>query len=62
MTTSHGRRIQIRRALAILTWVTLVVVAGLLWSGQYQRIIRIQAWEPAAILLSGYATFLSIFG
>lgn len=62
MTSSHGRRIQSRRALAILTWVTLVIVAGLLWSGQYQRTIRIQAWEPAAILLSGYATFLSIFG
>jgi len=62
MTSSHGRGIQSRRALAILTWITLVVVAGLLWSGQYQRTIRVQAWEPAAILLSGYATFLSIFG
>ena len=30
MTSSHGRRIQSRRALAILTWVTLVVVAGLM--------------------------------
>lgn len=62
MTSSHGRRIQSRRALAILTWVTLVVVAGLLWFGQQQRIIRVQAWEPASLLLSAYATFLSIFG
>ena len=62
MTSSHGRRIQSRRALAILTWVTLVVLAGLLWYGQQNRIIRIQAWEPASLLLSAYATFLSIFG
>ena len=62
MTSSHGRRIQGRRALAILAWATLVIVAGLLWYGQYKRIIRIQAWEPAALLLSAYATFLAIFG
>ncbi len=62
MTSSHGRRIQSRRALAILAWATLVVVAGMLWYGQQKRIIRIQAWEPAALVLSAYATFLAIFG
>src|ERR1700741_2363497 len=62
MTSSHGRRIQSRRGLAILTWVTLVAVAVLLWYGQHQQIIRIQAWEPASLLLSAYAAFLSIFG
>jgi len=62
MTSSHGRRIQGRRALAIMAWVSLVVVAWLLWRGQHQRIIRVQAWEPAALLLSAYATFLAIFG
>lgn len=62
MTSSHGRRIQGRRALAIMAWATLVVVAWLLWYGQHNRIIRIQAWEPAALLLSAYAAFLAIFG
>ena len=62
MTSSHGRRIQSRRALAVLAWLSLVIVAGLLWYAQVHRIIRIQAWEPAALLLSAYAAFLSIFG
>ena len=62
MTSSHGRRIQGRRALAIMAWATLVIVAGLLWYGQHKRVIRIQAWEPAALLLSAYAAFLAIFG
>lgn len=62
MTTSHGRRIQGRRALAIMAWVSLVIVAGLLWYGQVEDVIRIQAWEPAALLLSAYSAFLAIFG
>ena len=62
MTTSHGRRIQTRRALAMLAWVSLVMIAGLLWYGQEEDIIRIQAWEPAALLLSAYSAFLAIFG
>jgi hypothetical protein len=62
MTTSRSRRIQSRRALAILAWAMLAVVAWLLWHGQRERLIRIQAWEPAALLLSAYATFLAIFG
>ena len=62
MTSSHGRRIQGRRALAIMAWISLVVVAWLLWRGQHSRLIRVQAWEPAALLLSAYATFLAIFG
>jgi len=62
MTTSRSRRIQSRRALAILAWVMLAVVAWLLWHGQRENLIRIQAWEPAALLLSAYATFLAIFG
>ena len=51
MTSSHGRRIQSRRALAIMAWVSLVVIAGMLWYGQENGVIRIQAWEPAALLL-----------
>jgi len=62
MTTSHGRRIQSRRALAIMAWVSLVIIAGLLWYGQEEEMIRIQAWEPAALLLSAYSAFLAIFG
>ncbi len=62
MTSSHGRRIQSRRALAIMAWVSLVVIAGLLWYGQENGIIRIQAWEPAALMLSAYSAFLAIFG
>ena len=62
MTTSHGRRIQSRRALAMMAWVSLVVIAGLLWYGQENDLIRIQAWEPAALMLSAYAAFLAIFG
>ena len=62
MTSSHGRRIQSRRALAIMAWVSLVVIAGLLWYGQENGVIRIQAWEPAALLLSAYSAFLAIFG
>lgn len=62
MTTSHGRRIQSRRALAIMAWVSLMGVAGLLWYGQEKGVIRIQAWEPAALLLSAYSAFLAIFG
>ncbi len=62
MTTSHGRRIQGRRALAIMAWASLVTIAGLLWYGQEENMIRIQAWEPAALLLSAYSAFLAIFG
>ena len=62
MTTSHGRRIQSRRALAIMAWVSLVIIAGLLWYGQEEDFIRVQAWEPAALLLSAYSAFLAIFG
>ena len=62
MTSSHGRRIQSRRALAMMAWVSLVGIAGLLWYGQENGIIRIQAWEPAALLLSAYSAFLAIFG
>ena len=62
MTTSHGRRIQGRRALAIMAWVSLIIIAGLLWYGQEEGVIRIQAWEPAAFLLSAYSAFLAIFG
>lgn len=62
MTTSHGRKLQGRRALAILSWISLVAVAAMLWRGQYQGIIRSQAWEPAALMLSAYVTFLAIFG
>ncbi len=62
MTTSHGRRIQSRRALAIMAWVSLVIIAVMLWYGQEKNIIRIQAWEPAALLLSAYSAFLAIFG
>lgn len=61
MTSPHGRRLQTRRALAIMTWATLTL-AWLLWYGQRMDVIRIQAWEPAALVLSAYATFLSIFG
>ena len=62
MTSSHGRRIQGRRALAMMAWVSLVIIAGLLWYGQEEGVIRIQAWEPAALLLSAYSAFLAIFG
>ncbi len=61
MTSARGRRIQGRRALAIMAWVSLVVVALLLWYARVNRLIRVQAWEPAALLLSAYAMFLSIF-
>lgn len=61
MTSARGRRIQGRRALAIMAWVSLVVVAALLWYARVNRLIRVQAWEPAALLLSAYAMFLSIF-
>jgi hypothetical protein len=62
MTSPHGRRLQTRRALAIMTWATLTLCAWLLWYGQRYEVIRIQAWEPAALVLSAYVTFLSIFG
>lgn len=61
MTSARGRRIQGRRALAIMAWVSLVVIALLLWYARANRLIRTQAWEPAALLLSAYAMFLSIF-
>ncbi len=61
MTSARGRRIQGRRALAIMAWVSLVVIALLLWYARANRLIRVQAWEPAALLLSAYAMFLSIF-
>jgi len=45
-----------------MAWVSLVIIAGLLWYGQEEGVIRIQAWEPAALLLSAYSAFLAIFG
>ena len=45
-----------------MAWVSLIIIAGLLWYGQEEGVIRIQAWEPAALLLSAYSAFLAIFG
>ena len=61
MTNPHGRRIQARRATAILAWGTLVLLAILLRYGRVEGLIRSQVWEPAAMILSAFVAFLSLF-
>lgn len=61
MTNPHGRRIQARRATAILAWGTLVLLAILLRYAQVEGLIRSQVWEPAAMILSAFVAFLSLF-
>lgn len=61
MTTNHGRRIQGRRALAVLAWISLALLAWLLWYARRHQWIREQPWEPVALLLSAYCAFLAVF-
>ena len=61
MTNPHGRRIQARRATAILAWGALVLLALLLRYARVEGLIRSQVWEPAAMILSAFIGFLSLF-
>lgn len=61
MTNPHGRRIQARRATAILAWGTMVLLAILLRYARVEGLIRSQVWEPAAMILSAFVAFLSLF-
>jgi len=61
MTVQRGRRIQARRTAALLTWVALAVLAALLRYARVHGLIRAEVWEPAALLLTGFLTILSLF-
>lgn len=61
MTNPHGRRIQARRATAMLAWGALVLLAFLLRYARVEGLIRSQVWEPAAMILSAFVVFLSLF-
>jgi hypothetical protein len=61
MTVQRGRRIQARRTAALLTWAALAVLAALLRYARANGLIRAEVWEPAALLLTGFLTILSLF-
>ncbi|MEY4187505.1 MAG: hypothetical protein RIT02_2539 [Planctomycetota bacterium] len=61
MTVQRGRRIQSRRTAAMLTWAALAVLAVLLRYARMHSLIRGDVWEPAALLLTGFLTLLSLF-
>lgn len=61
MTVQRGRRIQSRRTAAMLTWAALAVLAVLLRYARVNSLIRGDVWEPAALLLTGFLTLLSLF-
>lgn len=61
MTVQRGRRIQARRTAAMLTWAALAVLAVLLRYARVNGLIRGDVWEPAALLLTGFLTLLSLF-
>jgi len=61
MTVQRGRRIQARRTAAMLTWAALAVLAVLLRYARVNSLIRGDVWEPAALLLTGFLTLLSLY-
>lgn len=56
-----GQRITTRRSTAIICWAAVVAVTALLIRGRQSGLIAGSQWEPAAILLSAFVAFLSLF-
>ncbi len=62
MIRSQGRRLQSRRATAVMIWVSMVLLALLLWQSRADGQTLMPVWEPAVLVLSAFVTFLSLFG
>ncbi|MFM7059399.1 MAG: hypothetical protein ACKO2P_21005 [Planctomycetota bacterium] len=62
MIRSQGRRLQSRRSAAVMIWVSMVLLALLLWRSRVDGQIQSLVWEPAVLVLSAFVTFLSLFG
>lgn len=62
MIRSQGRRLQSRRATAVMIWVSMVLLALLLWRSRGDGQTLRPVWEPAVLVLSAFITFLSLFG
>jgi hypothetical protein len=61
MIRSQGRRLQSRRATAVMVWVSMVLLALLLWRSRVDGHMSSPVWEPAVLVLSAFITFLSLF-
>jgi hypothetical protein len=62
MIRSQGRRLQSRRATSFMIWISLVLLAFLLWRARSSGQVPNTIWEPAVLVLSAFTTFLSLFG
>lgn len=62
MIRSQGRRLQSRRATSFMIWISLVMLAFLLWRARTSGQVPTSVWEPAVLVLSAFTTFLSLFG
>lgn len=62
MMRSQGRRLQSRRATALMIWISMVLLALLLWRSRVDGQAPVAVWEPAVLVLSAFVTFLSLFG
>lgn len=62
MIRSQGRRLQSRRATSIMIWISLVLLAFLLWRARTGGQVSNSVWEPAVLVLAAFTTFLSLFG
>lgn len=62
MVRSQGRRLQSRRATAVMIWISLVLLAFLLWRSRLDGQFQSAVWEPAVLVLSAFVTLMSLFG
>ncbi|MEY2725559.1 MAG: hypothetical protein RLZZ458_1426 [Planctomycetota bacterium] len=58
----QGRRLQSRRATAVMIWVSLVLLAVSLWRARVDGQVQAGVWEPAVLVLAAFITCLSLFG
>lgn len=58
----QGRRLQSRRATAVMIWASLVLLAVSLWWARLDDQLQTGIWEPAVLVLSAFITCLSLFG
>jgi len=45
-----------------MIWTSMVLLALLLWRSHTEGQVLMPVWEPAVLVLSGFVTFLSLFG
>lgn len=58
----QGRRLQSRRATAVMIWASLVLLAFSLWKARMDGQIQTGIWEPAVLVMAAFITILSLFG